>query len=222
MQLLEFPPSGSAKQRWAGTLERQETIARMEAEEQERLAAEAARLAEEQSMVVGDIDLAKLTSAQLATLIEGEDLGIEQKGRRRRWMTSVRVRDALKAKQPPRRRAKHANGTPRAVPAYRQAAHHRSARDAAGRGRDRGGNHFCRESELITSIACCQAGGWQPGGGMQCGQGYLLQCVAPHRGRWRAAGLWSRLFAMSANELSILTDLSNVRVWYVAAPVKAP
>ncbi len=27
-------------------------------------------------------------------------------------------------------------------------------------------------------------------------------------------------FAISANELSILTDLSNVRIWYVATPVK--
>ncbi|MFQ2612251.1 hypothetical protein [Aeromonas sp. 600886] len=100
MQLLEFPTVWVSKEALAGTLERQETIARMEAEEQERLAAEAARLAEEQSMVVGDIDLAKLTSAQLATLIEGEDLGIEQKGPQEKVDDfRVRVRDALKAKQ---------------------------------------------------------------------------------------------------------------------------
>ena len=100
MQLLEFPTVWVSKAALAGTLERQETIARMEAEEQERLAAEAARLAEEQSMVVGDIDLAKLTSAQLATLIEGEDLGIEQKGPQEKVDDfRVRVRDALKAKQ---------------------------------------------------------------------------------------------------------------------------
>ncbi|HDZ8980372.1 TPA: hypothetical protein RUY06_002269 [Aeromonas veronii] len=100
MQLLEFPTVWVSKEALAGTLERQETIARMEAEEQARLAAEAARLAEEQSMVVGDIDLAKLTSAQLATLIEGEDLGIEQKGPQEKVDDfRVRVRDALKAKQ---------------------------------------------------------------------------------------------------------------------------
>ena len=99
MQLLEFPTVWVSKEALAGTLERQETIARMEAEEQERLAAEAARLAEEQSMVVGDIDLAKLTSAQLATLIEGEDLGIEQKGPQEKVDDfRVRVRDALKIK----------------------------------------------------------------------------------------------------------------------------
>ena len=100
MQLLEFPTVWVSKEALAGTLERQETIAKMEAEEQGRLAAEAARLAEEQSMVVGDIDLAKLTSAQLATLIEGEDLGIEQKGPQEKVDDfRVRVRDALKAKQ---------------------------------------------------------------------------------------------------------------------------
>ena len=50
-------------------------------------------------MVVGDIDLAKLTSAQLATLIEGEELGIEQKGPQEKVDDfRVRVRDALKAK----------------------------------------------------------------------------------------------------------------------------
>ena len=100
MQLLEFPTVWVSKEALAGTLERQETIARMEAEEQERLAAEAARLAEEQSMVVGTVDLAKLTSAQLNTLIEGEDLGIEQKGPQEKVDDfRGRVRDALKAKQ---------------------------------------------------------------------------------------------------------------------------
>lgn len=99
MQLLEFPTVWIRHDALAGALERQETIARAEAEEQERLAAEAARLAEEQSMVVGDIDLSKLTSAQLATLIEGEDLGIEQKGPQEKVDDfRVRVRDAMKAK----------------------------------------------------------------------------------------------------------------------------
>lgn len=100
MQLLEFPTVWIRHEALAGVLERQETIARVEAEEQERLAAEAARLAEEQSMVVGDIDLAKLTSAQLATLVEGEDLGIDKQGAKESVGDfRVRVRDALKAKQ---------------------------------------------------------------------------------------------------------------------------
>lgn len=99
MQLLEFPTVWVSKEALAGTLERQETIARMEAEEQERLAAEASRLAEEQSMVVGTVDLAKLTSAQLATLVEGEDLGIEKQGAKENvGEFRIRVRDSLKAK----------------------------------------------------------------------------------------------------------------------------
>lgn len=99
MQLLEFPTVWIRQDALAGTLERQETIARMEAEEQERLAAEQARLAEEQSMVVGERDLAKMTSAQLATLVEGEDLDIEPQGPQEKVPEyRVRVRDALKAK----------------------------------------------------------------------------------------------------------------------------
>ena len=62
-------------------------------------AAEQARLAEEQSMVVGERDLAKMTSAQLATLVEGEDLDIEPQGPQEKVPDyRVRVRDALKAK----------------------------------------------------------------------------------------------------------------------------
>lgn len=99
MQLLEFPTVWVSKEALAGTLERQETIAKMEAEEQGRLAAEAARLAEEQSMVVGERDLTKMTSAQLATLVEGEDLDIEPQGPQEKVPEyRVRVRDALKAK----------------------------------------------------------------------------------------------------------------------------
>ena len=99
MQLLEFPTVWVSKEALAGTLERQETIAKMEAEEQGRLAAEQARLAEEQSMVVGERDLAKMTSSQLATLVEGEDLDIEPQGPQEKVPEyRVRVRDALKAK----------------------------------------------------------------------------------------------------------------------------
>ena len=100
MQLLEFPSVWIRHEALAGELARQETVAEMEALELQRLAAEQARLAEEQSMVVGERDLAKLTSAQLNTLIEGEDLGIEQKGPQEKVDDfRLRVRDALKAKQ---------------------------------------------------------------------------------------------------------------------------
>ena len=99
MQLLEFPTVWVSKEALAGTLERQETTAQAAAKEKERLATEAARLAEEQSMVVGERDLAKMTSAQLATLVEGEDLDIEPQGPQEKVPDyRVRVRDALKAK----------------------------------------------------------------------------------------------------------------------------
>ncbi|WP_303805593.1 hypothetical protein [Aeromonas rivipollensis] len=99
MQLLEFPTVWIRHEALAGELVRQETAAEMEALELERLAAEQARLAEEQSMVVGERDLAKMTSAQLATLVEGEDLGIEPQGPQEKVPDyRVRVRDALKAK----------------------------------------------------------------------------------------------------------------------------
>ncbi|MDX7805723.1 hypothetical protein ACEUDM_09030 [Aeromonas caviae] len=99
MQLLEFPTVWIRHEALAGELARQETVAEMEALELQRLAAEQARLAEEQSMVVGERDLAKMTSAQLATLVEGEDLDIEPQGPQEKVPDyRVRVRDALKAK----------------------------------------------------------------------------------------------------------------------------
>ncbi|WP_323920140.1 hypothetical protein [Aeromonas caviae] len=99
MQLLEFPTVWIRHEALAGELARQETAAEMEAQELERLAAEQARLAEEQSMVVGERDLAKMTSAQLATLVEGEELDIEPQGPQEKVPEyRVRVRDALKAK----------------------------------------------------------------------------------------------------------------------------
>lgn len=99
MQLLEFPTVWIRHEALAGELARQETAAEKEALELERVAAEAARLAEEQSMVVGERDLAKMTSAQLATLVEGEELDIEPQGPQEKVPEyRVRVRDALKAK----------------------------------------------------------------------------------------------------------------------------
>ncbi|MGS3142645.1 hypothetical protein ACB274_08595 [Aeromonas sanarellii] len=100
MQLLEFPSVWIRHEALAGELERQEVTAQAAADEQERLAAEAARLAEEQSMVVGTIDLAKLTSAQLATLVEGEDLAIDPQGPQEKVGDfRIRVRDVLKLKR---------------------------------------------------------------------------------------------------------------------------
>ncbi|MFB2866302.1 hypothetical protein [Aeromonas sp. MdU4] len=100
MQLLEFPTVWIRHDALADELDRQEDIARQAAEEAERLAAEQARFAEGQSFVVGEMDLGKMTSAQLATLVEGEDLAIESQGAKENVGDfRVRVRDALKAKQ---------------------------------------------------------------------------------------------------------------------------
>lgn len=100
MQLLEFPAVWIRHDALAGELARQDAMAKMKADEQTRRADEAARLAEEQSFVVGSVDLAKLTSAQLATLVEGEDLDVAPFGPQEKvGGYRMRVRDALKAKQ---------------------------------------------------------------------------------------------------------------------------
>lgn len=99
MQLLEFPSVWIHAEALPGEILRQETIAKLAAEEAERRELEAARFAEEQSMVVGERDLAKMTSAQLATLVVGEELEIEPQGAKEKVDDyRVRVRDALKAK----------------------------------------------------------------------------------------------------------------------------
>ena len=99
MQLLEFPTVWRRSEDLGDVKAEQEALEQAATEEAERLAAEAARLAEERSMVVGDRDLAKLTSAQLATLVEGEDLPVEPQGPQEKVPEyRLRVRDALKAK----------------------------------------------------------------------------------------------------------------------------
>ena len=99
MQLLEFPSVWRRSEELEDVKAQQEALEQAAIEEAERLAAEQARLAEEQSMVVGERDLAKMTSAQLATLVEGEDLDIEPQGPQEKVPEyRVRVRDALKAK----------------------------------------------------------------------------------------------------------------------------
>lgn len=99
MQLLEFPSVWIRAEHLADELERQEQVALAAAAELERQAEAAARLAEEQSMVVGGRDLSKLTSTQLATLVVGEDLDITPQGAQEKVGDyRLRVRDALKAK----------------------------------------------------------------------------------------------------------------------------
>ncbi|MGL5071288.1 MAG: hypothetical protein ACRC61_08480 [Aeromonas salmonicida] len=99
MQLLEFPSVWRRSEELGDVKAQQEALEQAAIEEAERLATEEARLAEEQSMVVGDRDLAKLTSAQLATLVEGEDLRLDPQGPQEKVGDfRVRVRDAMKVK----------------------------------------------------------------------------------------------------------------------------
>lgn len=99
VQLLEYPSVWVKAEVLAGVLLRQETIAKHEAEAAKQAAEEAAKQAEAVSFVVGERDLAKLTSAQLATLVEGEDLAVEPQGPQEKVGDyRLRVRDALKAK----------------------------------------------------------------------------------------------------------------------------
>jgi hypothetical protein len=80
---------------------------------------------------------------------------------------------------------------------------------------------FCRESELITLdrlLPSASAGSLEA----VCNVDGVTSCNVLHLTEDDGVPLDSGrdYFAMSANELSILTDLSNVRIWYVAAPVK--
>ncbi len=80
---------------------------------------------------------------------------------------------------------------------------------------------FCRESELITLDRLLSGA---PAGSLElvCNVEGVTSCNVLHLTGEDGVPLASGrdYFAMSANELSILTDLDNVRVWYVAAPLK--
>lgn len=86
----EVKKHAKAKDQEAAELERLE----QEALEQEKAEAEAA------SMLVKDFgDLGKMTSVQLATLVESEGLDVEKKGAREKLPDyAIRVRDALNGK----------------------------------------------------------------------------------------------------------------------------
>ncbi|RLM26504.1 hypothetical protein BIY29_05445 [Brenneria alni] len=101
-QLLDFPTVFVRASEVESVLEQkadsEEAKARAEADELARLQA----LAAASSFVVkignDDIDLAKLTSVQLATLVESEDLEVKQGAQEKVDAFRVRVREAIKAK----------------------------------------------------------------------------------------------------------------------------
>ena len=80
---------------------------------------------------------------------------------------------------------------------------------------------FCRESALLTFdrlLPSASAGSLVE----VCNISGMTSCNVLHLTGADGVPLDSGrdYFAMSANELSILTDLGNVRIWYVAAPEK--
>ncbi|MBL0563686.1 hypothetical protein [Aeromonas hydrophila] len=101
MQLLAFPTVWRKADELEAVLVHQAELEAAAAEEARRAEEEAARLAAEQSMVVAHLglDLAKMTSAQLATLVEKHNLRFKQGPGERVDEFRLRVRDALRAQQ---------------------------------------------------------------------------------------------------------------------------
>ncbi|VFB10091.1 Uncharacterised protein [Aeromonas salmonicida] len=101
MQLLEFPTVWRKADELDAVLAHQSELEAAAAEEARRAEEEAARLAAEQSMAVEHLglDLAKMTSAQLATVAEKYELHIKQEVGERVDEFRTRVRNALRALQ---------------------------------------------------------------------------------------------------------------------------
>jgi len=101
MQLLEYPTVWRKAEELEGVLAQQSELESAAAEAARQAEEEAARLAAEQSMLVDHLglDLAKMTSAQLATVAEKYELHIKQETGERVDDFRTRVRDALRALQ---------------------------------------------------------------------------------------------------------------------------
>ncbi len=101
-QLLEYPTVFVRQEALKDVLAKQVEQAKARAEHEANLLELAARDAQENSFVlmVGDaeMDIAKLTSVQLATLIESEELDLKQAAQEKVDDFRVRVRDAVKEK----------------------------------------------------------------------------------------------------------------------------
>lgn len=103
MQLLEFPTVWRKADELEDVLAHQSELEAAAADAARRAEEEAALLAAEQSMVVEHLglDLAKMTSAQLATVAEKHELHIKQEAGERVDDFRTRVRDALRAQKEP-------------------------------------------------------------------------------------------------------------------------
>ncbi|HDL6510112.1 TPA: hypothetical protein PXS19_002497 [Yersinia enterocolitica] len=101
-QLLDFPTVFVRQEALKGVLDKQAEQAKARAEQEAYLLELSAREAQENSFVllIGDaeVDIAKLTSVQLATLVESEELDLKQAPQEKVDDFRVRIRDAVKAK----------------------------------------------------------------------------------------------------------------------------
>ncbi|HDL7646316.1 TPA: hypothetical protein PXO92_002954 [Yersinia enterocolitica] len=101
-QLLDFPTVFVRQEALIGVLDKQAEQAKARAEQEAYLLELSAREAQENSFVllIGDaeMDIAKLTSVQLATLVESEELDLKQAPQEKVDDFRVRIRDAVKAK----------------------------------------------------------------------------------------------------------------------------
>ncbi|SUB30741.1 Uncharacterised protein [Yersinia pseudotuberculosis] len=101
-QLLDFPTVFIRHDELESTLNLQQTSEQENAELAVRLAALAVLEAAKNSFVLtiggDDVDIAKLTSIQLATLVESEDLDIKQGAQEKVDEFRARVREAIQAK----------------------------------------------------------------------------------------------------------------------------
>lgn len=99
MQLLEYPTVWRKSDELEDVLAQQSELEAAAAEAARRAEEDAARLAAEQSMLVEhlSLDLAKMTSAQLATVSEKYELHVKQETGERVDDFRTRVRDVLRA-----------------------------------------------------------------------------------------------------------------------------
>lgn len=108
-QLLDFPTVFIRHDELENTLNRQHASEQEQAERVMQLAALAQSEATKNSFVLkmgsDDVDIAKLTSVQLATLVEAEDLDIKQGAQEKVDDFRVRVREAIQAKSAARTEA---------------------------------------------------------------------------------------------------------------------
>ena len=98
VQLLDHPTVWVRADMAETVAAEQEQAAKDAAEAAEAAAEAAARRAAEESFVVGDTDLGKMTSAQLTTFCVANDLDITQGPREAVTDYRIRVRDAYRSK----------------------------------------------------------------------------------------------------------------------------